>query len=123
MKTISNNNSKFPKPFRFTIYLIVVTVVGFMNWMTLNANDPGMETTMTLESRLAEALVPLTEQEPELEDWILSFSENITSVNNKSKSTLETRLAEALEPVEDPESALEEWLLNFSDDITSGTGE
>ncbi len=119
MKTISNNNSKFPKPFRFTIYVIVVTIVGFMNWITANANDPVMETTMSLESRLADALIPITDQEPELEDWILSLSDNLTTEINKSKSNLESRLSEALEPLEDPEPALEDWILNFSDNMIS----
>lgn len=123
MKTISNNNSKFPKPFRFTIYLIVVTVIGLMNWMTLSANDPGMVTTKSLESRLAEAIIPIPEPEPELEDWILTLSANIINESDESISSLETRLAEALEPVEDPEPALEDWLLNFADDITPVTGE
>ena len=54
MKTMNHNKSQFPKPFRFSVYLIVVTVVGFMNWMATNANDGGIETTLSLESRLAE---------------------------------------------------------------------
>jgi hypothetical protein len=123
MKTINNNNSKFPKPFRFTIYLIVVTVVGFMNWISINANDPSMKTARSLESRLAEALIPVPEQEPELEDWILSLSDNLTTEIDKSKSDLETRLADALEPVEDPEPELEDWIMNLSDDILSGVSE
>jgi hypothetical protein len=123
MKTMNHNKSQFPKPFRFTVYLIVVTVVGFMNWMATNANDGGIETTLSLESRLAEALVPLTEKEPELEDWILSLSENIGKEGDESASTLESRLAEALETVADPEPELEDWIMNLSDDILSGDGE
>ena len=122
-KTISNNKSKFPKTFRYTIYLIVVTIVGFMNWIATSANDPDMEAILSLESRLAEALVPIAEPEPELEDWILTLSANIIKESDESKSTLETRLAKALEPMEDPEPELEDWILNLSDDILSGVSE
>jgi len=79
MKTINKNKSNFPRPFRFAIYLIVVTIVGFMNWVAISANDPGKETTPTIEKRLAEALVPLPDPEPELEDWLVNFSENMVS--------------------------------------------
>jgi hypothetical protein len=123
MKTISNNKSTLPKPFRFTIYIIAVTIIGFMNWMASNANDPEMETTISLEARLAEALIPITEKEPELEDWILSLSESITSESDESKSTLETRLAEALEIIDDPEPEIEDWIMNLSDDILTGVSE
>ncbi len=111
MKTINKNKSSFPRPFKFSIYLIVVTIVGFMNWVAISANDPRTETTPTIETRLAEALVPLSDPEPELEDWLLSFSYTI----------LESRLDEALNPVDDMEPELEDWLLNFSDEIISGT--
>jgi hypothetical protein len=123
MKTINKNKSTFPKPFRFAIYLIAVTVVGFMNWVALSANDPNMESIQALEIRLAEALVPLSDPEPELEEWIISFSDNIISEEAKSETSLETRLAEALETVEDPQPELEDWLLNFSDEFLSGTGQ
>ena len=119
MKTINKNNSTFPKPFRFAIYLTAVIIVGFMNWVALSANDPNMESIQALEIRLAEALVPLSEPEPELEEWILSFSENIISEEAKSETNIETRLAEALETVEDPQPELEDWLLNFSDNMIS----
>lgn len=119
MKTINKNNSTFPKPFRFAIYLTAVIIVGFMNWVALSANDPVMETTQALEIRLAEALVPLSDPEPELEEWLLSFSENIIREGAKSKTNIETRLVEALEIAEDPQPELEDWLLNFSDDMIS----
>lgn len=79
MKTISNNNRNFPKPFRFAIYVVAVTIVGFMNWMAISANDPVMESSLKLESRLAEALAPAEDPEYELEDWILTLSEDILS--------------------------------------------
>lgn len=123
MKTINNNKSNFPKPFKFAIYLIAVTVIGFMNWIAISANDPGLETTQSFETRLADALAPLSDPEPELEEWILSFSDNIISENDKSESSLDSRLSEALEPVEDPQPELEDWLLNFSDNMLQGAGE
>ena len=79
MKTINKNKSSFPRPFRFAIYLIVVTIVGFMNWAAISANDPRTETTPNIETRLAEALVPLSDPEPELEDWLLNFPDEIIS--------------------------------------------
>ena len=121
MKTI--NKSNFPKPFRFAIYLIAVTIVGFMNWVALSANDPGMESTQTLEIRLAEALVPVSDPEPALEEWILTLSQNIINDNQEANPSLESRLAKALEPVDEPAPELEDWLLNFSDEILAGTGQ
>jgi hypothetical protein len=102
MKTISNNRRKFPRPFKFAMYLLVVTIVGLANWVMTYANEPERPSALSIESRLVEALVPIPEPEPELEEWILS---------------LEDRLAEALEPVSDLEPELEEWILNFSEDF------
>jgi len=121
MKTINKNKSSFPRPFRFAIFLIVVTIVGFMNWVAISANDPRTETTPNIETRLAEALVPLSDPEPELEDWIMSISANIIGESFETENNIETRFAEALEPIDDPQPELEDWLLNFSDDIISGT--
>lgn len=123
MKTINKNKSSFPRPFRFAIYILLVTIVGFMNWVAIYANDPPMDATPNIEIRLAEALAPLSDPEPELEEWILSFSANILNESVESENNIETRLAEALEPVEDPQPELEEWILNFSDEILSGAGQ
>ena len=123
MKTINKNKSSFPRPFRFVIYLLVVTIVGFMNWAVTYANDPKLESTQNIETRLAEALIPLADPEPELEDWLLALSGTIISDNQDANTSLEARLAEALEPVEDPEPELEDWLLNFSDNQISAAGE
>jgi hypothetical protein len=117
MKTISNNKNRFPKPFRFTIYLFIVIIVGFMNWAFTYADDTGMGEIPNLESRLTKALVSIPDPEPELEDWLLSFSHDLNEESNKSKTSLEVRLAEAQKPVADPEPELEDWLLNLSDDI------
>ena len=121
IKTINKNKSSFPRPFRFAIYLIVVTIVGFMNWITISANDPRTEAPPNIETRLAEALVPISDPEPALEDWIMSFSANIINESFESENNIETRLAEALEPIDDPQPELEDWLLNFSVEIISGT--
>ena len=123
MKTINKNKSSFPRPFKFVIYIIVVTIVGFMNWVAISANDPEREATPNLETRLNEALVPISDPEPALEDWIMSFSANIINESFESETNIETRLAEALEPIDDPQPALEDWLLNFSDEMISGTGQ
>lgn len=122
MKTINKNKSSFPRPVKFVIYLIAVTIVGFMNWTAINAIDPPMEATPNLETRLADALVPLSDPEPELEDWIMLISANIINNSFETENNLETRLAEALEQIDDPQPELEDWILNFSDQILSGTG-
>ena len=77
MKTISNSKRRFPKPIKFAMYLVLVSALGFLNWMTINANDPGMEERRSLEIRLAEALIPVPDPEPELEGWLLTLSEDI----------------------------------------------
>jgi hypothetical protein len=123
MKTINSNKSNFPRPYKFTIYLIAVSIVGIMNWVVLSANDPGIESTRAFETRLAEALAPIADPEPELEDWILSISDKIISGSEEANTSLESRLAKALEPVDEPEPELEDWLLYFSDDALSGIGQ
>ena len=123
MKTIHKNKSTFPRPFRFAIYLLVVTIVGFMNWVVTYANDPSGVAPPNIETRLAEALIPLSDPEPELEDWLLALSGTIDSDSQEANTNLESRLDEALEPVDDPEPELEDWLLNFSDDEISAAGE
>jgi hypothetical protein len=123
MKTINKNKSSFPKPFRFAIYLIVVSIVGLMNWAVTYANDSSIEAKPNIEIRLAEALVPLPDPEPELEDWLLALSVTIISDSQEENTSLESRLDEALDPVDDLEPELEDWLLNFSDDILSGACE
>ena len=122
MKTINKNKSSFPRPFRFAIYILLVTIVGFMNWVVIYANDPPMDATPNIEIRLAEALAPLSDPEPELEDWLLALSGTIISDSQEANTNLESRLYEALEPVDDLEPELEDWLLNFSDDEISAAG-
>ncbi len=121
MKTINNTNKRFPRPFKFAMYLVLVSALCFLNYMTLSANDPGYTQVKSLEIRLAEALVPLADPEHELEDWILTFSQNIDAENNETKINLETRLTEALKPVADPEPEIGEWLLTLSDELLDET--
>jgi hypothetical protein len=95
------------------MYTVLVSAFCFLNYMSISANDPGYSQVKSLEIRLAEALVPEADPEHDLEDWILTFSENIH---------LETRLAEALKPVSDPEPEIENWMLTLSDDLMKESG-
>jgi hypothetical protein len=123
MKTISNPNGKFPKPFKFAMYLVLVSALSFLNYMTLSANDPGYSQMRSLEIRLAEALVPASDPETELEDWILTFSNRVLDEEKETKNNLESRLTEALVPVADPEPEIENWMLYSSDDLMGESGE
>ena len=76
MKTINNSKRRFPKPIKFAMYLVLVATLGFLNWMTTYANDSEMEE-RSLETRLAEALIPEADPEPKLEGWLLTLSEDI----------------------------------------------
>jgi hypothetical protein len=120
MKTKSNNKNQFPKPAKFSLYLVMVLVFGFMNWMLSYANVPGMETISAYETRLFEAMAEIPEPEPELEAWLLTLSDEILSGSDDPGSDLETRLAAALEPEPEEEPELEEWLMNFSDKMIPG---
>ena len=121
MKTMNNTKNQFPRPFRFTIYLMMVMAIGLMNWMLTYANDT--EASAAYESHLFEALEAVPEPEPELEAWLLKFSDDYLSGSNHPVSGLETRLAAALEPAREEEPELEEWLLNFSEDYFTAAGE
>lgn len=123
MKTINNSNKRFPRPFKFAMYLVLVSALCFLNYMTLSANDPGYNQVKSLEIRLAEALVPVADPEHELEDWILTFSQNLDVENKETEINLETRLAEALKPVADPEPEIGEWMLTLSDELLDETTE
>ena len=94
MKTTSKTKRDFPKPFRFAIYLFAVIVFCFLNWVTTYAGDPETEKAQTLESRLAAVLVLEADPEPELEDWMLSFND------------------EVLAEFEDEEAVPEAWMLD-----------
>ena len=117
MKTINNSNGKFPKPFKIAMYLVLVAAFSLLNYMSLSANDPGFSSAKSLEMRLEEALIPAADPEIELEDWILTFSDQYKESKKENKINIETRLKEALKPVADPEPEIEEWMLTLSDDL------
>ena len=123
MKTISNANVKFPKPFKFAMYLLLVSALCFLNYISLSANDPAHNKVNGLEIRLAEALEPAADPEYELEGWILTFTSKFNEEGKETKNSLETRLTEALKPVADPEPELDDWLLTFSEDLMEESGE
>ena len=116
MKTINNSKRRFPKPIKFSMYLVLVVTLGFLNWMTTYANDSEMEE-RSLETRLAEALIPEADPEPELEAWILKLSDHSETAKSENVTNLEARLAEALKPAADPEPKLEGWLITLSENI------
>lgn len=116
MKTISNSKRRFPKPIKFAMYLVLVATFGFLNWMSTYANDSEMEE-RSLETRLAEALIPEADPEPELEPWLLKLSDHSETAKSEEEIKLEDRLAEALKPAADPEPKVEGWLLTLSEDI------
>jgi hypothetical protein len=120
MKTSSNHKNGFPEPVRILIYLITVVITGFMNWMVIYAGDPVKRSASGTEAGPAEAMVPGPDAEPELEEWLLSFSAAVLAEPNHSATGLESRLARALEPAEDPDPGLEEWILEWTEEILSG---
>ena len=76
MKTTSRTSRTLPSPIRFSIYILAVAVFCFVNWTALKAADPADNEAGSLETRLAEALVPVADPEPELEDWMLTIAED-----------------------------------------------
>lgn len=82
MKTTSQTTRSFPKPVRFSIYVCAVVVLCFFNWIALQAEN----STKSLEKRLADALVEEVEAEIEVQDWMLSFSDDcLTAVETEIK--------------------------------------
>ena len=95
MKTTKRSNPSLPSPFKFSVYIFAVAVLCFINWTALRAGNPAVDIAMTLEESLADALIEESDLEMQLEDWMLSISENF--------------LAETTEQ----EIALESWMLTF----------
>jgi hypothetical protein len=91
-----------------------VAVLCFFNWVALQAEDPGK----SLENRLAAALVEEVETEIEVEDWMLTFSEDfLTAVETEIK--LEPWMLTFSDDYiadREPEIEIEPWMLSFSDD-------
>ena len=75
------------------------------DWMMTLASDYLLEIeSARLERRLAAALVPVADPEPEIEDWMLTFAADYMAEIESAR--LERRLAAALVPVADPEPEL-----------------
>ncbi len=91
MKTQNNTTQILPSPVKFSIYLIAVALVCFLNWNALNASDYIYVETEIMEARLDAALVPVTENEIVLEEWMLEvvdgclFAENNEPRNRTGK--------------------------------------
>ena len=115
MKAISITTREFPTPYKMAMYLFAVTAFSLLNWAVLRANDNSMDDATMLQSRLTEALEPAADPQYEIEDWLLTFSEDLLHEDFQAAKSLENRLAMALEPIAEAEPALEEWLLTFSD--------
>jgi hypothetical protein len=105
MKTTSRTSRILPSPIRFSIYIIAVAAFCFVNWTALKAADPADDEAPSLEARLAEALVPVADPEPELEDWMLIVPENYNTV------------------VAESEIILENWMLTFADEYVAANTE
>ena len=122
MKTTSRNSRTLPSPIRFSIYIIAVAAFCFVNWTALKAADPAENEARSLEARLAEALVPVADPEPVLEDWMLTvpeseirleswmltFAEDYLAANAES----EIRLENWMLTVTESEIALESWMVD-----------
>ena len=93
MKTTSQTIRSFPKPVKFSLYVGAIVVLCFFNWVALHAEGPAK----SLENRLAAALVEEVEAEIEIQDWMLSFSDDFLTAA-------------------ETEIILEPWMLTFSDD-------
>ena len=93
MKTTSQTTRSFPKPVKFSLYVGAVVVLCFFNWVALQAQG----SSISLESRLAAALVEEVERDIELEGWMLTISEDNLAI-------VETQIK------------LEPWMLTFPDD-------
>ena len=93
MKTTSQTTRSFPKPVKFSLYVGAVVVLCFFNWVALQAQG----SSISLENRLAVALVEEVERDIELEGWMLTISEDNLAI-------VETQIK------------LEPWMLTFPDD-------
>ena len=115
MRTTSQSKRSFPKPVKFSLYIGAVVVLCFFNWVALQAEDPEK----SLENRLAAALVEEIEAEIEVEDWMLTFSEDfLTAVETEIK--LEPWMLTFSDDYiadREPEIEIEPWMLSLPDDL------
>jgi hypothetical protein len=120
MKTQKNSNPNLPSPVKFSVYLLVVAAVCFLNWSALKASDNEKADANTLETRLEAALVPVAEAEIELEDWMLNIADEVAI---ETEIELEDWMLEVperklvlrnyhLAEVADPAPVIEDWMVN-----------
>ncbi len=122
MKTTSQSTRSFPKPVKFFLYLTAVAVFCFFNWVTLQAQGPEK----SLENRLTAALVEEIEAEIEIQDWMLTFSEDVLATEGNEIELESWMLTVSQDFIADrePEMELEPWMLSFSDDhLANGESE
>ena len=114
MKTTSQTTRSFPKHVKFSFYVGAVVVLCFFNWIALQAQG----SSMSLENRLAVALVEEVERDIELEGWMLTISEDnlaIVEIQIKLEPWMLTFSDDYIADRE-PEIEIEPWMLTFSDD-------
>ena len=146
MKTQKTSNPPLPSPVKFSIYLLVVAAICFLNWNALKASDSDNGEAKTLEARLEAALVPVVEADIELEDWMLNIADEVAveseiileawMLNEEAYQFAES--AETQIALEDwmlevdgslfaentePEIALEDWMLTFSENLVDDSEE
>jgi len=127
MKTQKTSNPNLPSPVKFSIYIIAVALLGLLNWNALKASDPESDETKTLKVRLEAALVPVVETEIVLEDWMLTFSNEVAFEDEieledwmlnvdenliTDAAELEIALEDWMLIVPDPAPAIEDWMVN-----------
>ncbi len=120
MKTQKNTNPTLPSPVKFSIYIIAVALVCFLNWNALKASDFQKIETNTLEARLEAALVPVAEESIELEAWMLEVVDGcLFAENNEPEIALENWMLEIggylIAESTEPQIALEDWMLIVPD--------
>lgn len=114
MKTTSQINRSFPKPFKFSLYAGAVVVLCFFNWFVLQAQGPSK----SLENRLAAALAEEAEKDIELDSWMLNISEDYLATAESEIKLEPWMLTFSDDYIADrePEIEIEPWMLSFSDD-------
>jgi hypothetical protein len=114
MKTTSQTTRSFPKPVKFSLYVGAVVVLCFFNWVALQAQG----SSISLENRLAAALVEEVERDIELEGWMLTISEDNLAIVETQIKFEPWMLTFSNDYIADrePEIELESWMLTFPDD-------
>ena len=114
MKTTSQTTRSFPQPVKFSLYVGAVIVLCFFNWVALQAQD----SSISLENRLAAALVEEVESDIELDGWMLTISEHYLAIVETQIKLEPWMLTFSNDCIADrePEIEIESWMLTFSDD-------